>query len=222
MRALLLSVLLCIHGLAVATDISSESLSELLKEAGKNTNKYNRRFAIMNSLPKEGTVLEIGIWKGDHSNLILNATQPLEMHLVDPWVFQKHLKLTWYGGKSGGNKLGQEGMNNIYASVLDRFKNHAEVHIHRNWSCVVPYLFENQKFDMIYIDGNHYIDGAFVDLHNSFPKLKVGGYLVGDDVDWLDAANQPAVLNALNIFLAVEKCVKSIGIYLDFVLQRIC
>lgn len=44
--------------------------------------------------------------------------------------------------------------------------------------------FENESLDLIHLDANKSFVGSNIDLALWFPKLKVGGILVYDDVDW--------------------------------------
>jgi hypothetical protein len=39
-------------------------------------------------------------------------------------------------------------------------------------------------FDILYVDGDHTLEGASADLANYMPMVKVGGYLVCDDAAW--------------------------------------
>ena len=50
----------------------------------------------------------------------------------------------------------------------------------------VPYYFKenpNKYFDLITVDGDHSKKGAIIDLKNIIPRLKIGGFLVFDDID---------------------------------------
>ena len=42
----------------------------------------------------------------------------------------------------------------------------------------------NQKFDLIYIDGSHYAKDVYEDAINSFKILNKGGFLIFDDFLW--------------------------------------
>ncbi len=45
-------------------------------------------------------------------------------------------------------------------------------------------LFEDNSIDIIHIDGNHSEESALFDATNWLPKVKVGGYIWFDDVNW--------------------------------------
>jgi predicted O-methyltransferase YrrM len=71
-------------------------------------------------------------------------------------------------------------------SMLDIFKNNLTEYkdilkIHHGRSCDLHCEFENNFFDMIYIDGDHDYIGIKNDLINYYPKLKTGGIFAGHD-----------------------------------------
>ena len=208
---------LCFAACTAGIAVSPESKAELENILNDNRRRLVRR-GLLKWLPRNAIVLEIGVWQGEFSEMIRSLASPVELHLLDPWAHQQQFSTTWFGSQ----KDGQIGMDGIHNKVATRFASHPEVKIHRNYSCTLPYLFENGKFDWIYIDGNHYIDGTFVDLYNSFSKVKIGGFLVGDDVHWYDNSHTMSVKKALDNFIAHEKCVINIATFHDFVLQRIC
>lgn len=47
---------------------------------------------------------------------------------------------------------------------------------------IIP-SFENNFFDVVYIDGDHSYEAVKQDIINSIPKLKSGGYICGHDYD---------------------------------------
>jgi len=44
--------------------------------------------------------------------------------------------------------------------------------------------FPNSFFDYVYIDGDHSYEGVTRDLASYFPKIKIGGLILGDDYGW--------------------------------------
>jgi hypothetical protein len=65
----------------------------------------------------------------------------------------------------------------IFASEINKL----QVIIHRASSEEACINFENNYFDWIYIDGNHLYDYVKKDLEYYYPKVKVGGFITGDD-----------------------------------------
>jgi len=142
-----------------------------------------RRPFLLEMLPKESIGAEIGVWKGDFSDRILQAVNPKELHLIDPWKHQSSpvYKFAWYGGMA---KDGQSEMDRHYAAVRARFDaqiRREQVKIHRGFSADVLGQFPDEFFDWVYIDGNHMYEYVKKDIELSFRKTKAGGLLAGDD-----------------------------------------
>ncbi len=71
-----------------------------------------------------------------------------------------------------------------YESIKKQFDSQistGQVVIHRDYSSNVAGSFDDEYFDWIYIDGNHQYDFVKQDLDRYYPKVKVGGFLAGDD-----------------------------------------
>ena len=56
--------------------------------------------------------------------------------------------------------------------------------INRGYSNNIVPTFQDDFFDIIYIDGNHEPEYVLEDAVLSFRKLKVGGILIFDDYGW--------------------------------------
>ena len=57
------------------------------------------------------------------------------------------------------------------------------IHLRKPSYEVLP-SFENNFFDVIYIDGNHNLSSILEDAVLSYRKLKTNGYLIMDDINW--------------------------------------
>ena len=65
----------------------------------------NGRQELLHLMPKGGVCAELGVWKGDFSQRILDVTSPRELHLVDPWQFQPEFPHRWYGGSAASGQI---------------------------------------------------------------------------------------------------------------------
>lgn len=140
------------------------------------------RDCILSRIPKDSVCAELGVYKGDFSELIL-ARGPKKLHLIDPWKFEPDPEYTasWYGGPVGES---QAKMDAIYASVVRRFRSairSCTVEVHRNSSAACASQFPDNCFDWIYIDGNHRYEFVMLDLETYSPKVKRNGLIAGDD-----------------------------------------
>jgi hypothetical protein len=142
-----------------------------------------QRSFILRRFPKESVGAEIGVHIGDFSAQILKIVKPKEFHLIDPWQYEgsQTYKDALYGGKALG---GQAEMDARYESVLKRFDdniNKGQVFVHRCCSDEACRDFPDNHFDWIYIDGNHLYEFVKQDLESYCQKVKIGGYITGDD-----------------------------------------
>ena len=72
----------------------------------------------------------------------------------------------------------------IYFSILYNIYKIEKVVVLRGFSNKEVPKLEDNSFDIIYIDGNHEPEYVLEDAVLSFPKLKVGGYMIFDDYEW--------------------------------------
>ncbi len=127
------------------------------------------------SLIKPGDIgLEIGVQMGIFAHHVLLPARPAKLYLVDPWL----------GGLQGYESTPVAGRVYEYDIVCHLFASHPEVEILKMTSTEASGLFPDQYFDYIYIDDEHSYRGVWADLNNYFSKVKVGGYIIGDDYGW--------------------------------------
>lgn len=139
------------------------------------------RAQLLNRMPKGAVCAEIGVWKGDFSRRIFDVTKPAALHLIDPWLFQDEYPDRMYGGKVA---QGQKDMDAIMDGVKAIFAKAPQVKFHREKSDDALRSFQDEYFDWVYIDGNHYYEFVLLDLELSWLKVKPGGFVTGDDYDW--------------------------------------
>ena len=115
-------------------------------------------------------------------------------------------------------------MDERYELVLKRFDDNikkGQVFVHRAFSNEVCRDFPDNHFDWIYIDGNHLYEFVKRDLESYCQKVKVGGYITGDDYagwGWW----QGGVKKAVDEFIRTKR-VKPEGIKNgQFSLIRVC
>jgi hypothetical protein len=134
--------------------------------------------------PPNSRGIEVGVWKGRLTEWILSAVKPSHYALVDPWRFQPEFPTRMFGGTEAG---GQADMDSIFNTLYDKVQTNGwdkTVQFFRKDSSTAAHELPNDSFDWAYIDGNHYYEWALEDLRLYAPKLKVGGYLMGDDYEW--------------------------------------
>jgi SAM-dependent methyltransferase len=116
------------------------------------------RVAMLDLLPRDGRVAELGTYKGNFAREILARNMPKELHLID--IDYSQFDQT--------------------VSVDERVKCH-----HGLTSAKIG-EFADCYFDWIYIDAGHSYADALADARASAPKVKPGGYLVFNDFAHID------------------------------------
>jgi hypothetical protein len=177
--------------------------------------KSKTKSKLLDLIPENAVVCEIGVWKGEFSERILKEKKTKELHLIDPWKFFPQYKTRWYGGAKARS---QKDMNEIYKDVKKRFLGDKNVFIHRSTSEKAAKKLKNKYFDFIYVDGNHSYEFVLADLTNYFPKLKEKGTIAGDDYLWREGMKFP-VRKAVSEFVK-EKDLKLQLIFDNYVLQQ--
>jgi len=144
------------------------------------------RLKLLSKMPKGGVAAEIGVWNGGFSTVILEQTQPAELHLIDPWLYQPDFRNTAFGRPRNESR-----MDEMHNEVAAKFADDPRVRLHRGLSDKVMATFPDSYFDWVYIDGNHNAPHVDRDLAHAFRKVKAGGIISGDDYLWGDEDTRP-------------------------------
>ena len=152
--------------------------------------KVESRNILFEQFDKNLKIVEIGVFKGEFSKFIFDKLDPSELHLID--LFEGD---TFSADKDGDNIVNTN-MNNEYNNLIEYF-NGKNVYLHKGNSSEVMEKFEDNYFDIIYIDGDHSYEGSLADLEVSLRKVKTNGYISGHDYS---KEKEPGVFNAVNFF----------------------
>lgn len=123
------------------------------------------RLHLLEKLPKNGIVAEIGIAKGGFSEKILNITQPKKLHLID--------SLEWkYFDKKAKSFLLKKFAEQIKTDTIE---------VHLGKSTYVLKNFSDKLFDWVYLDTDHTYKTTMLELELCKEKIKKGGIIAGHD-----------------------------------------
>jgi len=139
------------------------------------------RFPAVQFAGRGGIGAEIGVWRGYHASQLNFLLKPATLFLIDPW---KHREDGDYSQSAYGRIGSQDRMDEIYQSVLDRFKtniNRQQTIVERCSLANAMSIIPAHSLDWIYIDGDHTHDGTLTDLTNAMELLRPGGTILGDD-----------------------------------------
>lgn len=131
----------------------------------KNLKVLTDRNQLLNLMPKHGTVAELGVDKGNFSQLIIDTCKPSRLHLIDVWNTKRY---------HTGLKL----------DIEKKFKtliSNDIIKINYGYSIDAVTNFQNNYFDWIYIDTDHTYKTTIAELELYAPKIKPGGIIAGHD-----------------------------------------
>ena len=158
-----------------------------------------RRF-LLRELPPGSVGCEVGVWKGDFSEEIVNIVRPSKLYLVDPWAYQPEFSGSWYGGSVAKN---QEDMDAIHDAVASRFSACDSVVLVRKKTEDLSDQIADDTLDWVYVDGNHEYEFVLNDLRIFNRKVKSGGLICGDDYGRGKGA---PITRAVSTFLEEGSC----------------
>lgn len=140
---------------------------------------------LLDVLPRQGIVAELGVADGDFSHEILTRMKPRELHLIDVWQSTRY---------AGG-----------LANVEERFRREIvsrRVVIRRGYSQDVLAEYPDMTFDFIYIDTSHAYDHTLTELRVAEAKVNATGLIGGHDFSPGNVVTPVVygVIQAVNLF----------------------
>jgi len=136
--------------------------------------------------------LEIGCADGGNAIIVSKSycSHPeSKIYCVDPWMdYSEYFE---YKGE-------QETAWNTFNANIRNSGNISKFVIRRGLSDNIVPTFEDNFFDIIFVDGNHDTEYVYRDGVMSFQKVKSGGYIIFDDYspNWLQT------VSGVNMFLS--------------------
>lgn len=188
--------------------------------------KINDRMGYLNSvrevLPENPTCMEIGVYKGEFSQQLLEHLKPKKLYLVDPFdnIPDEISGLDFYPSEILTNHRTIYSNMENYTEVSSRMKNQidtGQVIVVKETSYNATQRFEDESFDFIYIDAVHLYESVKWDLENYYPKVNKGGIIGGHDY----SENFPGVIQAVDEFcekMGLE--IYCLSDYSDFFLSK--
>lgn len=157
--------------------------------------KLKFRRDMLQAMPKGGTAVEIGVWKGVFSQMLLNQLRPEKLILIDPWKSFEERDAAFDG------QTGDDEFETIYQGVITKYApeiSEGRVEVRRGLSGDVLAKLNSESLSFAYIDGDHSYTGVCADLASLWPLMKVGGVIMLDDyhrrgwwgLDVIQAANE--------------------------------
>ncbi|RLK10104.1 class I SAM-dependent methyltransferase [Ruegeria conchae] len=184
----------------MAETVSAEDRRK--KQALQRERKDALRREMLKTMPHGKLSIEIGVWRGEFSRILLDELKPSKLCLIDPWGVQPDAD----GGASLAGARSQNDMDRIYEAVKNTYASEiakGQVSVIRDFSVPALRLFEDQSIGFAYLDGDHSYEGVKADLDAVLPKMIEGGVIMLDDYHrrgwWKDG-----VMRAFHEFLGAN------------------
>lgn len=139
-------------------------------------NRTEWLYEVKQQLPSVETAVEIGVWRGDYSQQIINVLKPKTFYGVDPYELFEGMV-----SAPGPEYNTQEDLDALASAVENRLQHLNQSVLLRMTSVDAVAHFEDESIDFVYIDGDHTYRAVVQDLAIWWPKLKKGGIMSGDD-----------------------------------------
>jgi glycosyltransferase involved in cell wall biosynthesis len=154
---------------------------------------------LFNDLNLTGHGLELGVQKGEFSEILRKKWKGKFLHLVDRWRNSSdYFDIA---------NVSDDKHRLYYLYVVEHFSEDPSVIIHRMDSETASLHFQDRYLDWIYIDADHSYEAVKKDLHLWVPKVCPGGIVAGHD--FLDGKNE---FGEFGVKRAVEEYAESRGI----------
>jgi len=165
------------------------------------------REELLTYLPENSVGVEIGVFKGEFTDTILEVVNPSRLYLVDPWVGTIDS-----GDKDGYNTQTIQGELYFQHHIIPKYNSNPNITILRNYSKILQ-TFKDNTFDWVYIDGDHSYSGVQFDLSIALTKVKKNGIITGHDYT---SGMFPGVVRAVDEF-----CLHN-DFQIQYITQDIC
>jgi len=170
---------------------------EDLVEPSSSPTRCTKRLELLKPYLRAGSFgAELGVFRGAFSDYLL-STSPSKLYLVDPW---------YRAGSDWSWAKGDKSTVNALVKILDAYKDDIANGV------VEPRIEFSQEFlaslpdrflDWVYIDTTHTYEQTKLEISLALSKVKVGGYIIGDDY-----TSHPTAYHK-GVYLAVQEYVKN-------------
>jgi hypothetical protein len=127
------------------------------------------------ALSGEITAIELGVFNGEFSQMILDILNPKKLYLIDPFEIGKEK----YGEEEAALPTAYSTeteyttvFNKLMIPILEK-----RVVLSKKYSYDAVTSYPNNYFDFIYIDASHLYKDVKRDLNDWLPKLKIDGLM---------------------------------------------
>jgi predicted O-methyltransferase YrrM len=124
--------------------------------------------------------VEIGVFGGQSFFAMAWGNPKARLIAIDPWTAAEAAQECAPGAEEA---YYWDGLHAEFIENLHRFTAHGRTTVLRMTS-ELALNFVQEPIDLLHIDGNHSENKALFDVKNWLPKMRKGGVIVMDDVNW--------------------------------------
>lgn len=148
--------------------------------------------SLLNGRGLTGLAIEVGVCRGEFSEVFIKEWGGDKLYLVDPWETLEDYS----------DSLNDHDRYVDYIECWNRLQPYFDrVELIRKLSKDAVNLFADNTFDFVYIDANHEYEYVKEDLYLWYPKVKSGGLFAGHDI--YSTVTWPGVKQAVHEFIGV-------------------
>lgn len=129
-------------------------------------------------VPQRGRIAEIGVAFGDFSRTMIEAKNPAEFVGFDLFELH-HVQQIW--GRPSAEIFQGESHLEYYKKQMTAYSDRCSITAMVGDSSSKISEFPDEHFDLIYIDGDHTLDGVMRDARASSKKVKRDGLIIFND-----------------------------------------
>lgn len=160
-----------------------KNITELRECDVENCQLIATRERLLELMPKQGVVAEIGVGLGDSTEQILKSLKPKAFYALDTFGLEK-APIIW--GKDSKTLFSGLTHEQFYCNRFSQEIREGTVKIRKglSWDRLVD--FENSYFDFIFIDAGHDYSSVKRDAFLASQKIKDQGYIMFNDYIMFD------------------------------------
>jgi hypothetical protein len=121
--------------------------------------------------------VEVGVWRGDYSRLIVGALAPTKFYGVDPYQIFEDYK----DQPDPVEFANQQNLDRLHDRVVNNYRSLPGTSLMRSTGIQAAQQFDDNSIDFVYIDGDHTYEFVSKDIAAWWPKVRAGGILSGHD-----------------------------------------
>ena len=181
-------------------EINKNSIVRLKKQ--NDIFKYKFNYAIFELLSKKYSnqnlkILEIGTFDGFFSKYLSQIFPKSQITTID-------LQSTDIRFVDSYKRQDKEYLNKFLERRAENLKNNNIKFIETD-SVFLPEIFKVEKFDLIWVDGDHSYPVVEKDIYNAYLLAKKGGYVIIDDISKIETRRKSSEGSSFESYTALEK-----------------